>query len=190
VLAAFDAAAEAFLANVRQVEHWEAPGLGEWTVRELVAHTLRAFTTIETYLDAPLASDAAQVDATEYHRIGMSLPNVHTGVAERGRQAARTLSDPVGQSDEIAARVVALARVTPPDRPIQVISGRMVFTDYLATRTVELGLHTLDIQHALGAPPLLPGGATELCLDVLLGLPDPIELLLAITGRRTLNVLG
>ena len=47
VRAAFEDAATSLLQTVDRVEphQWELPGLGEWTVRELTAHTLRAFTT-------------------------------------------------------------------------------------------------------------------------------------------------
>ena len=52
---AFESAADWFLDVVRRVsvDAWSRPGLGEWTVRELAAHTARAFTTIELYLEVP-----------------------------------------------------------------------------------------------------------------------------------------
>ena len=45
VRAAFPDAAEVFLATVAAVRpsQWDQPGFGEWTVRELTAHALRAF---------------------------------------------------------------------------------------------------------------------------------------------------
>ena len=48
----FSEASRTFLAVARSVEpdEWDTPGLGEWNLRELVAHTGRAFTTIEDYL--------------------------------------------------------------------------------------------------------------------------------------------
>jgi uncharacterized protein (TIGR03083 family) len=190
VLAAFGAASDTFLTTVAGVTDWEAPGLGEWTVRELVAHTLRAYTTIETYLDAEVTNDPVLPNAVEYYRAVVGVPGVHAGVAARGREAARALTDPLTQATAIAARVLPRARETPGDRLTQSIAGPIAFTEYLATRTVELCVHTLDLQAALGLPKTMPGEVVELCLDALQPLADPVELLLAIAGRVRINVLG
>jgi uncharacterized protein (TIGR03083 family) len=172
------------------VTDWEAPGLGEWTVRELVAHTLRAYTTIETYLDATPTDDPVLPDATQYYRAAMRVPGVHAGVAARGHEGGRALTDPVAQAAAISTRVLARAGETPGDRLTQCIAGRIAFTDYLRTRTVELAVHTLDLQAALGAPRRMPAEVVAQCLDVLEPLADPVELLLSITGRAHLYVLG
>ena len=62
----------------------------------------------------------------------------------------------------------------------------MRLADYLPTRVVELGLHTLDLQAATGQPLTLPASATNVMLGVLAELADLPVLLLAITGRRAL----
>ena len=50
---AFDDAADWYLATVALVgDRWQQPGLGEWTVRDLVGHASRSFLTIETYARA------------------------------------------------------------------------------------------------------------------------------------------
>ena len=190
VVRALAAASESFLATLAEVTEWEAPGLGEWTVRELAGHTLRACTTIETYLAAPLSDDPMVPDATEYYRRALAPPGVHDAVAARGREAGQALTEPVPQATDIAARAVALARATPADRVTQCIAGPIRFTDYLATRTVELTLHTLDLQVAIGATPAMAADAVALCTEVLVPLADPLELLRALTGRTRLDVLG
>lgn len=190
VLAAFEAAADAFLRTVGGVREWESTALGEWNVRELVAHTLRAYTTIETYLAASPSVDAELEDATSYYRVVLAPAGIHAGVAERGREAGRALIDPVPQSHEMVERVLTVVRATPADQSVEMFAGRMVFTEYLATRTIEVGLHTLDLQSATGQEPGLPEDVTRLCLDVLLPLADDVDLLRAVTGRGTLNVLG
>jgi hypothetical protein len=47
---------------------WDEPGLGVWTVRDLVGHTSRSLLTVEAYLDKPadaveLASAAGRLPA-------------------------------------------------------------------------------------------------------------------------------
>src|SRR5689334_3632831 len=53
--AAFLDASRLFADTVALVpdEAWDAPGLGKWSVRELVAHTNRANTTIVEYVEHP-----------------------------------------------------------------------------------------------------------------------------------------
>ena len=38
---------------------WDEPGLGEWSVRDLVGHTSRSFLTVESYLATPAESAIA-----------------------------------------------------------------------------------------------------------------------------------
>jgi len=194
---AFAEAAATFLATTTAVEEhqWDLPGaLGEWTARQLTAHTLRAFTTVETYLMAEPTVDRVMADATEYYRAALSDPTVHASVAQRGREAARQLDDPVGESEATAARVLALVASTLDDEPVNTFAGQIVFSEYLATRAVELGIHTLDLQHATGQAVGLHPATSSVLLSVLTGLADPTPVLLALTGRRQLpasfNVLG
>ena len=54
---AFDDAADWYLATVALVgDRWQQPGLGEWSVRDLVGHASRSFLTIETYAARPAES--------------------------------------------------------------------------------------------------------------------------------------
>ena len=52
---AYESAAGLFVNTVEQVgpTQWEQPGLGSWTVRDLVGHTSRALLTVELYLATP-----------------------------------------------------------------------------------------------------------------------------------------
>ena len=56
---AFGEAARAFAELVRSIppESWDGPGLGEWSVRDLVGHTSRALITVETYLQQPAETE-------------------------------------------------------------------------------------------------------------------------------------
>ena len=126
VRAAFEDAAASLLATVDRVEphQWELPGLGVWTVRELTAHTLRAFTTIERYLAAEPRVDRLIVDAADTTASALADPNVHTGVAERGRTAGAQLTDPVGESEATAQRVLALVASTADDEVVETTAAR------------------------------------------------------------------
>jgi hypothetical protein len=178
------------LATIERVQphQWELPGLGVWTVRELTAHTLRGFTTIERYLAAEPRVDRVIDDAADYYRIGMSDPNVHSGVAERGRAAGAQLTDPVGEGEATAQRVLALVASTTDDEVVNTPLGQMMFIEYLATRVAEVALHTLDVQRACGQPTALPPSTSSVVVALMAELADPITLLLALTGRASLPI--
>jgi hypothetical protein len=188
VRAAFEDAATSFQQTVDRVEphQWELPGLGEWTVRELTAHTLRAFTTIERYLAAEPIVDRLVADAAEYFRIILADPNVHIAVAERGRQAGAQLIDPVGESEATAQRVLALVASTADDDVVETTAGKMMFIEYLATRASELALHTLDLQRATAQPLVVAPATATMVVGLMAELAEPITLLTALTGRGTL----
>ena len=62
----FATAAACLVATVHQIQpgDWDKPGLGEWTVRDLVGHASRALSTVEQYLGHEPATDAPRlVDA-------------------------------------------------------------------------------------------------------------------------------
>jgi hypothetical protein len=196
VRAAFEDAAVTLLTTIERVEphQWELPGLGTWTVRELTAHTLRGFTTIERYLAAEPIVDRLIVDAADYYRMVLADPNVHGGVAERGRAAGALLTDPVGEAEATAQRVLALVASTADDDVVETFVGQMMFVEYLATRAAEIALHTLDIQRATGQPLELQPATSSMVVGLIAELAEPITLLTALTGRGSLpsdyNVLA
>jgi uncharacterized protein (TIGR03083 family) len=197
VRAAFTQAAATFLDTLRNVgpEMWDRPGaLGDWTTRELAAHTMRAFITIDGYLQAQPSTDRVMADAGEYYATVLADAGVHHGVLNRARQAARQLIDPVGEAEATAALTLALVASTADDEPVNTFAGQITLSEYLATRVVELGVHTLDLQRATGQLPQLHPDTTDVLVSVLTSLASPVPLVLALTGRATLpagfNVLG
>ena len=117
VRVAFEAAADWYLAVLVRVpaEAWVRPGLGVWTVKELAAHTARAFVTIETYL-ANAPTELVVPDAVAYFRAALADPATHAGVAERGRQEAAGLGDdPAASIAVIAERVRGIVATTADD---------------------------------------------------------------------------
>ncbi len=188
VRAAFEDATTVLLTTIQRVQphQWELPGLGEWTVRELTAHMLRGFTTIERYLAAEPTVDRVITDATEYYQTALGDPNVHIGVAERGRLGGAQLADPVGESEATAQRVLALVASTADDDVVETRVGQMMFIEYLATRAAELSLHTLDLQRATGQPMVLRPATSSMVVALMAQLAEPITLLSALTGRGAL----
>jgi uncharacterized protein (TIGR03083 family) len=174
---------------------WDRPsGCGTWTVRELVAHTLRAFSTIGTYLDAAPTSDVLITDAVDYYRTVLVDPGVHAGVAARGREAAASLADPAGDVEIAAQTIGGRVASTGDDEQVNTRFAQIPFIHYLATRVIELALHTADLQRAIGSPVDMHPVVAEAVLDVLVRLGSPTTVALALSGRGSLpadyNVLG
>lgn len=197
VRAGFAEGAATFLSTLRGVgpEYWDRRGaLGDWSTRELAAHTLRAFITIDGYLAAQPTVDRVLADAAEYYQTALSDVGVHQGVASRARQAARQLIDPVGEAEVTVSHTLALVAATADDEPVNTFAGQITLVEYLATRVVELGVHTLDLQRATGQPAELHPDTSAVIVSVLTALASPVTLILALTGRAALpadfNVLG
>jgi len=168
---------------------WARPGLGVWSVRELVGHASRALVTVPTYLARP----PERVDlptAVEYY-LRTSAAAKDAEVAERGRQAAAALGDDPAAT---LARLMGQAAMAVGDAPGGALVGTpwggMRLADYLQTRIFELTVHTLDLAAALGLEARPPDPAAQVStalvaeLAVRTGQAGP--LLLAATGRGPL----
>ncbi|PRC59334.1 mycothiol maleylpyruvate isomerase, partial [Mycobacterium sp. ITM-2017-0098] len=66
--AVFASAAQSFAVLARQipVDAWDGPGLGGWTVRDLVGHTSRSLITVSTYLKTTARREDVR-SATDYY---------------------------------------------------------------------------------------------------------------------------
>jgi hypothetical protein len=154
---AFGAGAGWFVSTVGAIGpvQWEEPGLGVWTVRQLVGHTSRALVTVEDYFRPscpddlevpPGAGDDPVGEAGAYFRGTHGAPQLHHDVAERGRQAGVELGPvPADTVSGLAERVMALVRGAPDGALFVTRFGPQSFTPYLCTRMVELVVHTIDI---------------------------------------------
>ncbi|WP_239309848.1 MULTISPECIES: maleylpyruvate isomerase N-terminal domain-containing protein [unclassified Frankia] len=206
--ACFEHAASAFVSLVTGISDdcWTAPALGEWSVRDLVGHTSRALSTVETYLgtpagvvDAGAGAQTDRIDAVGYYlavrsgdlavRIGLADP---AAVTQRGRDAGAALGDdPSDAVTALANRVRELVRESPDDAVVMTALGAMRLADYLPTRTFELTVHTLDLARALDVPPPASlgtaiGGSLLLAAGIAAALPDAADILLLLTGRADL----
>jgi uncharacterized protein (TIGR03083 family) len=192
IVSSFAEAAGAVRDTVARVprDAWDGPGLGEWTVRDLVGHTSRSLLTVIDYLARPVDDEVVHSASAYFTAVAASSFDP-AGVTERGRRAGRELGDePAARFHTLVDEAVRMAEATDPDLVVHTIVGGMRVAAYLPTRTFELCVHGLDIAAATGVPLTLPARAVEEAAALAavsaaqrgLG-PD---LLLAMTGRRGL----
>ena len=189
---AYEIAAGLFVNTVEQVgpTQWEQPGLGVWTVRDLVGHTSRALLTVELYLAKPAAQREVMRPVDYFLRAQAGLADP-ASVAARGREAGVALGpDPIAAVRDIAARVLAQVKTASDEVLVSTPVGGMRLIDYLPSRIFELAVHTLDIAAALPVTVTLPETVTAIALHLVADMatqPDKAAaLLLAATGRRAL----
>ncbi|MEO6628794.1 MAG: maleylpyruvate isomerase N-terminal domain-containing protein [Aquihabitans sp.] len=167
-------------------EQWERPGLGEWTVRELVAHTDRAYKTVVEYLESESKDPTEIYTAAAYFRTVLAEETPHVHIAARAKRESVERSDWVLATDELAQQAEDLIANTPGDATVYLMVGEMQLDQYLATRVVELVIHGLDLSTAIGLPVTPPPsamGVAQQVLTDLAGADDLTAVLRLLTGR-------
>jgi uncharacterized protein (TIGR03083 family) len=189
---AFGQAADFYISTVQRIppDRWTAPGLGIWSVRDLVGHTSRSLLTIESYL-GKTSPGPSVVDPATYFVTALAAYGDPTEVAERGRQAGAALGeDPLAMIRTIAERVLRLVAASPDDALIGMPVCAMQLATYLPTRVFELTVHTLDLAAALELVVEPPDEALTLSLELAANLAQRrghgATVLLALSGRRPL----
>jgi uncharacterized protein (TIGR03083 family) len=183
----FRSAGSAFAELVGRIpeRRWDAPGLGEWSVRDLVGHTGRALVTVTTYLAAP--ADRVELDdGVAYFQA--ALAGDPAAIARRGREAGAALGpDPAAAvRQQLAAALTAVAAAS-PDTVAGTPFGGIRALEYLPTRTFELTVHSLDLCAACQLPMEVPEEPLEASLELAARLAlrsgKAARLLLLATGR-------
>jgi uncharacterized protein (TIGR03083 family) len=192
VVSNFSATARTIGAVVSEIpDHlWDGPGLGEWTLRDLVGHTSRSLVTVVDYFARPVGEEVAHSASAYYTAISAGSFDA-AAVTQRGREAGRDLGeDPGGRFQQLVDEAVRVAERTDPDLVVHTIIGGMRAANYLPTRTFELCVHGLDIEAATGVPVDLPAPAVEesCALGAVAAAQRGLgsDLLLAMTGRAPL----
>jgi uncharacterized protein (TIGR03083 family) len=193
--------AAAFLAEtVARIpdDKWSVPALGVWDLRQLVGHADRATTSLERFVGD--TADVPEIESpADYYVKALAAPGINDQVAEGGRRAAAALGDdPPAKLRESVERVTGVLDSLADPLVIRSQAGAIRLEDYLATRVVELLVHTLDIAAAAGLSMEPPPLAMDMVLNVLSELAvvkgTAPEVALALTGRRPLpdgfSVLG
>ena len=187
---AFREAGIFFVDTVRRVppEALDGPGLGVWSVRELIGHTCRALLTVENKADGGDGAPDRVVGPAEYFCEVLRDGSIHDAIAERGRYAAAALGDdPSSAVAGIVDRVCRFVDALPDDYPVGTPVGEMRLADYLPTRTFELVVHTLDLAAVVGRVIRVPESALsvalELSTEIAVRLGRAEDLLMAVAGR-------
>ncbi|HEY3238078.1 MAG TPA: maleylpyruvate isomerase N-terminal domain-containing protein [Acidimicrobiia bacterium] len=186
-LEAVDAAVPLLEAPEMTARWEEESALARFRVRGLAGHLLRATTSVEAYLDGPepgrdeeVLSAAAYYAAAVYSDIGDARyagpdleSDLHRAVRARGEEAAAGGPEILAREwSQAAGRLRARLAAEAPDRRVRVFNNLVIrLDDYLATRLVELCIHTDDLAVSLGVdPPPLPAAATGLAVATLVDL--------------------
>jgi hypothetical protein len=185
-------AAHAFADLVERVDRWDGPGLGDWSLRDLVGHTCSSgLVAVST------AAEAAAEDITSpeaYYALAKSVdPAVFETAVARSTEDARQSGARLGGHPATAVRHFvdeAVAAVGAEDRLIMSAGGGMRLHNWLPTRTFELAVHSLDIAAATGLSIDLPdqvvADAAALAARIAVATGNGPAVLLALTGRGDL----
>ncbi|MER5965181.1 sterol carrier family protein [Streptomyces sp. NPDC002057] len=119
--------------------------LGEWTVRDLAAHLAWMVDSVPRLLAAP--------ERGEDRLALLDWPSVTAGAAERIDVFTRGIdaSDLPGLYARVADDVDRALEGAAGERLLPLTFGTMTLADFLVTRTVELVVHTDDLNAATGA---------------------------------------
>ena len=191
IVSTYSAAARAVRDTLAQIprDAWTGPGLGEWTLLDLVGHASRSLVTVIDYVARPVAEEVPPSAASYYAAIAAGDFD-EAAVVERGRQAGRDLGDdPAARFAVLVEEAVRVAEATDPDLVVHTIAGGMRVAAYLPTRTFELCVHGLDIAAATGLGVDLPeeplAEASALAAEIA-AKRGSAPAVLALTGRREL----
>ncbi|MBW8825453.1 MAG: maleylpyruvate isomerase family mycothiol-dependent enzyme [Acidobacteria bacterium] len=176
-------ASEFFVDVVAQigVTQYDDAGLGDWSVRELIAHANRAHVLVVEYIEHPV--DPAQVPADYFSP---------ASIGARARQAVVDLGDDVVAGvQEAARRARQVIGDAPPRAKVGTPAGSMLLDQYLPGRTTELLIHGLDLARATGSGATPPPEAMKSCLRFLADraaqIDQALPVVLALSGRGHLS---
>lgn len=119
--------------------------LGEWTVRDLLAHLSMALGVVDRFLALPVPAKAEKAALDWPFATAANAP----GIADRSREIAREHPDVNALLADTEQRFAANLAATADTRVLPAQAGPMPFADYLVTRTVELVVHTDDLNAAV-----------------------------------------
>lgn len=169
-----------------------------WNVKELVAHMYWGVNRATRSLGEP-APEAADTDSISYWRSYDPLEDA-PGVA--GRATERAVEYATGRElaagwDELWRRVVDSAGREDRGRIVSTWGPTLTLDDFLKTRVLEITVHRMDLQDALGEKGWGTDQAISIVDDTLEGLLgeeppsdlewDVVDFIEAGTGRRPLS---
>ncbi|WP_405685989.1 sterol carrier family protein [Streptomyces sp. NBC_00057] len=122
--------------------------LGDWTVRELAVHLTMALSHVTRNPELPEpASPEPDLTLLEWP---FSTADRAGRIADDTKELAADRPDLDALYGEVAGRFEELVSDAPEDRLLPTRVGAMRLADFLVTRTVELVVHTDDLNEAAG----------------------------------------
>ena len=210
----FRTAAVSFVDLVSRLpaDRWDGPGLGDWTLRDLVGHTASsALRQVPMVLAAPAEVPAVRsavpaaatrpalpsIAAPEgYFAYARTVPADLYATAQQAstrdaHETARLLGDsPATTVGELAARATQALATAGDDDVVPTAAGAMRVRDWIPTRTFELVVHGLDVAQAADVPAGFTDDAvteaTLLATRIATMVGDGPAVLRALTGRAPL----
>jgi uncharacterized protein (TIGR03083 family) len=146
-----------------------------WTIGALLCHVITAAGRIDRAVAAGRDGAGRRgrlVDARGYYCPDERFsPAVNADRVDAAAELAARLGTAAAMRAELAGattRTLTVLRTEPPDLEVRTRHGdRMLLTDFLVTRVMELGVHGLDLAIGLGEPPWLTAPAAEVIEDLL-----------------------
>ena len=172
-----------------------------WNLKELIGHLYRDVDRINQALENP-APPRATHDSITYFRSYDPTPGGPDaiGVAERSKEiAARyaTGRDLMDAWDELWPGTLDRAANGDPRRLVVTFGPALTFEEYLKTRVLEVTVHRMDVEDALGVRGWGTDSAVSIVDDILVGLLgtepprsldwDVVDFIETGTGRRPLS---
>ncbi|QIY96877.1 sterol carrier family protein [Streptomyces sp. S1D4-11] len=137
--------------------------LGDWSVRELVAHLTMAVETVSRNLDRP-EPGAKELALLEWPFATAARAG---DIADGTRELAADNPDLDALYALVEERITERLATASDDRLLAARTGAMTLADYLVTRTVELVVHTDDLNRAAGTDIPLDRQALAACTRLL-----------------------
>ncbi|MGH3069312.1 MAG: maleylpyruvate isomerase N-terminal domain-containing protein [Streptosporangiaceae bacterium] len=173
-----------------------------WTVAELLYHVRMTMGRLPGMLAAPEPAGPDLVCAAGYYRADRRFSAAaNAGRIQSAQRGAAALAGTAARARdfEVARRQAELAlRDAPPGRVVRTRHGdRMLLTEFLRTRVLELAVHGLDLAAALDHEPWMTVQAAQVTEDLLLPPAaagrlraetgwDRVALIARLTGRHPL----
>jgi uncharacterized protein (TIGR03083 family) len=125
--------------------------LGDWTVRDLAAHIAMAVETVSRNLDRDEAGVLDKSDKARLALLDWPFATAATAgdIADGSRELARANPDLDALYARTEQRITERLAAAPDTRLLGARTGSMTLADYLVTRTVELVVHTDDLNAAV-----------------------------------------
>jgi uncharacterized protein (TIGR03083 family) len=177
-------------------DRWDSAGLGDWTLRDLVGHTVSSALRQVPAVLAETAETVAVESAHGYWTFARTVaPEVRAAFVAASTDDARACGKALGDdattliSDLAGQATAALAAVRDDDVVTTPVGGMRV-RDWLPTRTFELVVHGTDVAAASGVPfhiaPEAVAEALAQAAQIAAAVDDGTAVLRALTGRATL----